>query len=70
MMDDLNIKREHVLQSEADVVTKITDTIKAERDDLQRYRDELERYKELDKHLENAIRMGRPIPHTRTPRSL
>ena len=36
------------------MVTKITDTINAERDDLQRYRDEMKRYKELDKRLMNA----------------
>ena len=55
MMDDLNIRPGDVYSpSDPDVVTKITDTINAERDDLQRYRDEMKRYKELDKRLMNA----------------
>ena len=54
-MDDLNIRPGDVYSpSDPDVVTKITDTINAERDDLQRYRDEMKRYKELDKRLMNA----------------
>ena len=55
MMENLNIKREHVFSpNDPDAVKKIVDIIEAERDDLQRYRDELERYKKLDRHLENA----------------
>ena len=55
MMENLNIKREHVFSpNDPDAVKKVVDIIQAERDDLQRYRDELERYKKLDKHLENA----------------
>tara|TARA_B100001758_G_scaffold245322_1_gene258143 strand:+ start:918 stop:1166 length:249 start_codon:yes stop_codon:yes gene_type:complete len=55
MMENLNIKREHVCSpDDAKTVKRIFDIIEAEREDLQRYRDELERYKELDKHLENA----------------
>jgi hypothetical protein len=55
MMSDLNIRATDVYSpSDPDVVTKITDTINAERDDLQRYRDEMKRYKELDKRLMNA----------------
>ena len=55
MMSDLNIRASDVYSpSDPDVVTKITDTINAERDDLLRYRTELERYKKLDKHLMNA----------------
>ena len=55
MMENLNIKREHVFSpNDPDAVKKVVDIIEAERDDIQRYRDELERYKELDKHLENA----------------
>ncbi len=55
MMENLNIKREHVSSpNDPETVKRIFDIIEAEREDLQRYRDELERYKELDKHLENA----------------
>jgi len=55
MMENLNIKREHVCSpDDPETVKRIFDIIEAEREDLQRYRDELERYKELDKHLENA----------------
>ena len=55
MMENLNIKREHVCSpNDPETVKRIFDIIEAEREDLQRYRDELERYKELDKHLENA----------------
>ena len=55
MMENLNIKREHVFSpNDPDAVKKVVDIIEAEKDDLQRYRDELERYKKLDKHLENA----------------
>ena len=55
MMENLNIKREHVCSpNDHETVKRIFDIIEAEREDLQRYRDELERYKELDKHLENA----------------
>ena len=56
MMENLNIKREHVFSpNDPDAVKKIVDIIEAERDDLQRYRDELERCKKLDEHLENAL---------------
>jgi len=55
MMENLNIKREHVFSpNDPEAVKKVVDIIEAERDDLQRYRDELERYKKLDRHLENA----------------
>ena len=55
MMENLNIKREHVCSpDDAKTVKRIFDIIEAEREDLQRNRDEFERYKELDKHLENA----------------
>ena len=55
MMENLNIKREHVCSpDDAKTVKRIFDIIEAEREDLQRYRDELERYKKLDRHLENA----------------
>ena len=49
MMENLNIKREHVCSpNDPETVKRIFDIIEAEREDLQRYRDELERYKELD----------------------
>jgi hypothetical protein len=55
MLEDLNIRPGDVYSpSDPDAVTKIINTINAERDDLQRYRDEMKRYKELDKRLMNA----------------
>jgi len=55
MMENLNIKREHVFSpNDPDAVKKVMAIIEGERDDLLRYRTELERYKKLDKHFMNA----------------